>query len=646
MANIGTGGMAEVHLARQRGPMGFEKLVVVKCVHRHLAAQRDFIDMLLEEARIAALVKHANVVDIYDLGEVDGSYFIAMEYLEGEPMLAILRAGKQGKRLDALSTTRLIADCAEGLHAAHELHAMSGQPLSVVHHDVSPGNVMVLYSGEVKLVDFGVAKAENQVEQAGERVLMKGKMSYMAPEKLRGQTGDRRSDVFSLGVVLWESMTLRRLFRADSDKEVARMIIESSVPPPSTVDPASPPELDAIVARAVAKDPEQRYPTAKAMAAALEEFLRKSGYSGKNDRIGEYMHATFGDRLAARRELIRSMSGTGAGNAPSPQAIARAFRADPTIGVPIPDSLKRSRSGLTPLPLPLPPPGVSRAQTEELSTFTEVEAYQEPSDLKNWIVDDARTVMDDDGILSMDVTPVPPARRDAVVIGALIALAMLVAVIGFVLTRDRGDRSVASGATDEESPFEAPREPVVAAVPDPQPTTAPVIGDLGGPTPRPTPAPAPGDQPVADKPRPDRQKPGDRKPDVTKPDVRKPDDRKVDDRKVDDRKVDDKKVDDKQVAVAPAPTPPPAQPPTATNAAGLVKDGMKLFISGKQREALASFEQARKKAPGYAPAYRGIGMAKQGLGDKTGAATAFRKYLELAPSAGDAGQIKKRLEKL
>jgi hypothetical protein len=292
-----------------------------------------------------------------------------------------------------------------------------------------------------------------------------------------------------------------------------------------------------------------------------------------------------------------------------------------------------------PLPLP-PPPGVTRAQTEELSTFTEVEAYQEPSDLKNWIVgDDSRGAIEDDGIASIDITPIPPARRDAVVIGALIALGLVVAIIGFVLTRNGDDTPVATGAIDHENPFEAPSVPEVA-VAKPDSTTPPVIGDLGGPTPR-TPPPD-----RADKPRPDRS--------INAGKDRKVDDRKVDDKKVDDKradgkKTDDKKADDKQVAVAaptPAPAPVPAPPPTGGNAATLVKDGMKLFISGKQREALASFEQARKKAPGYAPAYRGIGMAKQGLGDKTGAATAFRKYLELAPTAGDAGLIKKRLEKL
>jgi serine/threonine-protein kinase len=683
IANIGTGGMAEVHLARQRGPMGFEKLVVVKTVHGHLAAQRDFIEMLLEEARIAALVKHANVVDIYDLGVVDGAYFIAMEYLEGEPLLAILRAGKGGKRLDSLSTIRLIADCAEGLHAAHELHAMSGQPLSVVHHDVSPGNVMVLYSGEVKLVDFGVAKAENKVEQAGERVLMKGKMSYMAPEKLRGASGDRRSDVFSLGVVLWEAMTLRRLFRADSDKEVARMIIESAVPPPSTLDPTAPPEIDAIVAKAVAKDAEQRYPTAKAMAAALEEFLRKQGYSGKNDKIGEYMHATFGDRLATRRDLIRRMSGSGV--APSAQAIAHAFRQDTSMPIPLSSTTPPSM----PKP-PLPPPkrapaqGTAKAstqqarpQTEELSTFTEVEAYrappdplaEEPSVVKQWLVDDAGTVLDENAAAKVaaleairhgefqakevEPTPrpvVPPARRDAVVIGGLIGLGLVVAIVGFVLTRGGDDdettpapAKVAAGAAVGGAGAGAGEPPEIDMVGtgDTQPG-GPVIGDLGGPT-------RPGTKP--DKPTPSREDRDDKR---SGRDDRDRDDKRRDGKsdkankadKADGAKADGTKAEADGTKPDPESAAEPTTAPSGSSANALVKEGAKHFVAGKLKEALASFEMAKHRAPGYAPAYRGIGMVKQRMGDRSGAAAAYRKYLALAPKAGDAASIRTKLEKL
>ncbi len=300
--------MAEVQLALQRGPAGFEKLVVVKLVHANLASQKDFVEMLLDEARVAALVKHPNVVDIYDLGEADGRYFIAMEYLEGEPLLAVLRAGREGKRLDTLSTARLISDTAEGLDAAHELRTMAGDPLELVHHDVSLGNIVVLYNGQVKLVDFGVAKA---TQSAVSRTRVQGKFSYMAPEKLRGAAGDRRSDIWSLGCVLWEALTLKRLFKGGNDSDTMKQVLEAAIPLPSKINGDVLPDFDPIVMKALAREPAQRYSTAKEMAADLEEVLRKQGYGGKNDQIAKYMQSTFGEHIIARKKLLQEVSSKG-----------------------------------------------------------------------------------------------------------------------------------------------------------------------------------------------------------------------------------------------------------------------------------------------------------------------------------------------
>lgn len=308
ITQLGQGGMAEVHLALQRGPAGFEKLVVVKLVHKKLAAQKAFADMLLDEARIAALVKHPNVVDIYDLGEVGGCYFIAMEYLEGEPLINLLRAGREGMRLDALSTARLIADTAEGLDAAHELRSLGGDPMELVHHDVSLGNIVVLYNGQVKLVDFGVAKAS---QSAGPKTHVHGKLGYMAPEKLRGKPGDRRGDIWSLGVVLWEALTLKRLFRGADEGDTIRQVLKLRLPPPSTLNPDAPHEFDAIVMRALQRNPDDRYARANAMAEDLEEVLRIRGYGGRNDAIAKYMQATFSGHIAARKQLLHDVSSKG-----------------------------------------------------------------------------------------------------------------------------------------------------------------------------------------------------------------------------------------------------------------------------------------------------------------------------------------------
>src|SRR5262245_9444217 len=300
--------MAEVQLALQRGPAGFEKVLGVNLAHPSLASQKAFVDMLLDEARVAALVKHPNVVDIYDLGQADGRFFIAMEYLEGEPLLGVLRMGREGKRLDVLSTGRLIADTAEGLDAAHELRSMSGDRLELVHHDISLGNIVVLYNGQVKLVDFGVAKAT----QAAAKAKVQGKFSYMAPEKLKGAPGDRRSDIFSLGCVMWEALTLRRLFRGGNDNETMKQVLEMAIQPPSKVNGDVPPEYDAIVLRALEREPARRHLTAKELAVELEELLRKRGYGAKNDKVARYMQETFKAHIEARKKLVHEVASKGA----------------------------------------------------------------------------------------------------------------------------------------------------------------------------------------------------------------------------------------------------------------------------------------------------------------------------------------------
>jgi serine/threonine-protein kinase len=301
---IGQGGMAEVHLAVQRGPSGFEKLVVIKLVHEHLATQPALVEMLLDEGRLAGMIKHPNVVEIYDLGEADGRYFVAMEYLEGEPLLALLRAGADGMRLDPLSTARVIANTAEGLEAAHRLKSQDGKPLGLVHHDVSLGNIVVLYTGVVKLVDFGVAKARS----ADKHDRIQGKFGYMAPEKLtEGAEVDRRSDIWSLGVVAWEALTLSRLFKGEDDSDTVRQVLEAPIDPPSTINADVPEDFDPIVMRALERDPARRYSTAKAFALDLEDVLRKRGYGGKHERIASYMQATFAPRIAVRARLNQDL---------------------------------------------------------------------------------------------------------------------------------------------------------------------------------------------------------------------------------------------------------------------------------------------------------------------------------------------------
>ena len=305
MQSIGSGGMAEVFLARHAGPMGFEKILVLKCIHPHLAKEKNFVDMFLDEARLAARINDPRVVQIHELGEANGIYFMAMEYLAGESLSTIVKTAIRGRTsLPPALAARIVADAAAGLHAAHELRDTKGRLLDVVHRDISHGNIVVLYSGGVKVLDFGVAKARDslQTTTAGER---KGKFGYMSPEQVRGDDVDRRSDVFSLGIVLWEALTNQRLFAADSELETVRRVIDGVPPLASTLNKKVPPELDAIIGRALAKDRRDRFATAAELSRALEEWLRASGSAASTSDVADFMRGAFADRMDKRAQLVR-----------------------------------------------------------------------------------------------------------------------------------------------------------------------------------------------------------------------------------------------------------------------------------------------------------------------------------------------------
>ena len=308
IARIGKGGMAQVYLARQRGFMDFEKLVVVKTIHPHLAEQKDFINMLLDEARIAARIDHPCVVDIYDLGVHDDTYFIAMEHLNGQSLVRVLRAGVEKRPLDIRSSVRIIADVADGLHAAHELKDHTGRSLEVIHRDVTPGNIVVQYSGRVKIVDFGIAKARGRIAADTGIRQWKGKLNYMAPEHVTGKTIDRRADIFSLGVVLWESLCLRRLFRHKNASDMADAILEQEIPPPSSIRKEVPPKLDSICLRALARDPDERYATCAEFEEELEKFLSAAAFRPQKGIIAKYMREMFADEIAEREEFLREVA--------------------------------------------------------------------------------------------------------------------------------------------------------------------------------------------------------------------------------------------------------------------------------------------------------------------------------------------------
>lgn len=293
LRRLGSGGMAEVHLARANGIEGFQKLVVLKQILPHLSRDKHFVRMFLEEARVAALLDHPNVVQVFDLGKEEGEYFFTMEFVYGENLQGLLKGlRKVGQPLAFEHVVTIGLGVAAGLHYAHERVGFDGRPLGIVHRDVSPTNVMITYEGGVKVADFGIAKVitRTDVTRAGTR---KGKVPYMSPEQCRAEKIDRRSDVFSLGIVLWEAVTGQRLFDGDNEFGVMNLIVHGHMQPPTAVRPETPKELEAIIMKALTVDRSKRYQTARELQIDLEGFARDHKVRATASALGEVMHYLF-----------------------------------------------------------------------------------------------------------------------------------------------------------------------------------------------------------------------------------------------------------------------------------------------------------------------------------------------------------------
>jgi serine/threonine protein kinase len=313
---IGMGGMAEVYRAVMPGAQGFRRTFVVKRILGQLSQSESFVEMFVREARICGLLNHPSIVQVYDFGNVDGSYFLAMEYVRGRDLQAVLRRARQSQRPLPVSIAAFVArEVAECLGYAHSLTGDGGKPLNVIHRDVSPSNIMCLSAGGVKLLDFGIAKTLGEdPSDRTERGAFKGKLSYMAPERIRREPIDGRSDLFSLGVVLWEMLAGRRLFRGNADVDTLQNVLEAEVPRPSSLRPDVSPELDAIAMRALERDPAKRYPTGQAMAEELEEVLHATKYNSKmlpnllRDLFGTGLHS---GQIQLSADLLDPTPGTG-----------------------------------------------------------------------------------------------------------------------------------------------------------------------------------------------------------------------------------------------------------------------------------------------------------------------------------------------
>jgi len=322
-ASLGRGGMADVFLSVARGQMGFNKLAVIKRLRQALAEETAFRNMFLDEARLAARLSHPNIVHTYEVGEQGGVYFIAMEYLEGQSLNKVLKEALRRKEaIEHEIGARIIADALAGLGYAHDLRDYDGKPLSIIHRDISPHNIFVTYDGHTKLVDFGIAKAALSSTETEVGVL-KGKVAYMSPEQAMGQRIDARSDLFAMGIVLWELLAQQRLMTGESAANTLHKLMNEPIPRLSHVLPHIDPNLDAIVARALEKDPDMRWQSASEMRHALESWLASQPRQARQEDVGRRMVAFFGSvREEVQRQIQRHMGAiTPAANTQELQAL-------------------------------------------------------------------------------------------------------------------------------------------------------------------------------------------------------------------------------------------------------------------------------------------------------------------------------------
>jgi serine/threonine-protein kinase len=338
---LAAGGMAQVHFGRLVGPAGFARLVAIKRLHAHYAHDREFVAMFLDEARLAARIRHPNVVSIIDVVAEKGEAFLVMDYIAGESLSRVIRAlTARGERIPPPIAAAIISSALEGLHAAHQVTGDHGEPLGIVHRDVSPQNVLLGADGIVRLIDFGVAKAGGRLHQT-RRGEIKGKMAYMSPEQLAGEATTAATDIFAAGVVLWEMLTGERLFRADTPAAIAALVLAGATSRPSgraamartlpTATHRAIEALDDVAMRALARSPAKRFASAREMALAVTRCVPPASAA----EVAALLQETVGDELRARAAVVAKIERAssqlslgdlsefelgGAGGAPPPQA--------------------------------------------------------------------------------------------------------------------------------------------------------------------------------------------------------------------------------------------------------------------------------------------------------------------------------------
>jgi serine/threonine protein kinase len=328
IGEIASGGMATVYLGRRAGPSGFERLVAVKRLHPHLAREEQFVEMFLDEARLAAGIHHPHVVPIDEVGESDQGYFLVMPFIEGETLSGLCaRAYSRGVMLPRLVAVRIVLDALAGLHAAHQLKDREGRLVGLIHRDCTPQNILVGADGSSRITDFGVARAAARLAVT-RPLTVKGKVAYLSPEQATAAQLDRRSDIFTMGIVLWEILAGRPLFTGDSDAAIVSRLLTQPIPSLRNFVKDIPPELDEVCGRALQRPPARRYATAAAMAEALERASFTSlGGLGSHADVGRVVEMLMGDELKSQRDALNAWIGQSSGG---PLSRRRAPASPPT----------------------------------------------------------------------------------------------------------------------------------------------------------------------------------------------------------------------------------------------------------------------------------------------------------------------------
>lgn len=504
---LAEGGMAEIYLGTATGPEGFEKDVVIKRIRSFLAKDSNFVDMFKAEARLASRLNHANIVQVFDFAEHEDTYFIAMEYVHGVSLWELRRRARElGVPLSPTLVGEIGACVARGLQYAHAL-TDRGQGLRIVHRDVTPHNVLLSFDGAVKLTDFGIAKASSNLTTPG---MLKGKFAYMAPEQARGETVDGRTDLFALGIVLWELLTGGRLFEADNDVAVLRAVQDSVIVPPQRLNPLVPAELNQVVVRALSRPPAERFQSAQEMERALANFVLRNATSVEDKSVASVLARLYPDELAVPAKEYST----------GPSAPADTVKINRT------DELWQAAKELASAPLPqvndaplaTPPPELSASvekpveKTAKLPSrnlspvIAEVQAQPWPGpeqDVKvsrpeSHVETSSRILVDEAALRTPDVEPTqlkpkvapakPQSTSTAVVWGTLITAAILgtayalwpqpnqpAPTVPAVVTPAPAERAAVAAAVEPVSPLSppspvaSPAEPPTAAPPAPAP---------------------------------------------------------------------------------------------------------------------------------------------------------------------------------